>query len=209
MKDVRSGQRPNAADSDFSQSQWFRRGWTLQELLAPGRITFFAEDWKKIGKMANWNIMKRITLITRIPEGVLSDGETASCSVARRMSWASHRVTTRKEDMAYSLMGIFGITMPIIYGGRENMFVKFQREIMKNSVDQSIFAWTVELASPTETTGLLASSPAYFAEVDEILCDIFVDKFSNMINADHAPQTLLPHQPRHSNYLTREACHGE
>ncbi|KAF9229778.1 HET-domain-containing protein [Gyrodon lividus] len=193
MKDVRSGQRPHADGSDFSQSQWFRRGWTLQELLAPGKITFFAEDWERIGKMANRNIMTRITLITGIPEGVLSDGEPHSFSVARRMFWAARRETTKQEDMAYSLMGIFGITMPIIYGGGENMFVKFQREIMKRSVDQSIFAWTVESASSTETTGLLTSSPAYFAEVDEIQCNVFVDKFSDMIKPNPTPQTHYSH----------------
>ncbi|KIK94492.1 hypothetical protein PAXRUDRAFT_445493, partial [Paxillus rubicundulus Ve08.2h10] len=121
MNDVRSGQHPDADDSDFSRSQWFRRGWTLQELLAPGKITFFAEDWTRIGKTAHRKVMKRITRITGIPEGVLSDGDTASFSIARRMSWASHRMTTKKEDRAYSLMGIFGITMPIIYGGGENM----------------------------------------------------------------------------------------
>ncbi|KAF9231607.1 heterokaryon incompatibility protein-domain-containing protein [Melanogaster broomeanus] len=159
MNDVRSGQRPDAEDSDFSRSQWFRRGWTLQELLAPGRITFFAEDWERIGKKANQNIMKRITHITGIPEGVLSDGETTSFSVATRMTWASRRSTTKKEDKAYSLMGIFDITLPIIYGGRENVFVKFQREIMKRHADQSIFAWTAESTPPTATAGLLTHPP--------------------------------------------------
>ncbi|KAF8845519.1 HET-domain-containing protein [Paxillus ammoniavirescens] len=194
MNDVRSGQNPDADDSDFSRSQWFRRGWTLQELLAPAKITFFAEDWSRIGKKAHRRIMKRIGLITGIPEGVLSDGDTTSFSIARKMSWASQRTTTKKEDRAYSLMGVFEITMPIIYGGGENMFVKFQREIMKRSVDQSIFAWAVESASPTATTGLLTSSPAYFNEVDKIPYNVFVDKFSDLIKPDPTPpQTHYSH----------------
>ncbi|KAF9230320.1 hypothetical protein BU15DRAFT_91139 [Melanogaster broomeanus] len=193
MNDVRSGQRPDAEDSDFSRSQWFRRGWTLQELLAPGRITFFAEDWERIGKKANQNIMKRITHITGIPEGVLSDGETTSFSVATRMTWASRRSTTKKEDKAYSLMGIFDITLPIIYGGRENVFVKFQREIMKRHADQSIFAWTAESTPPTATAGLLTPSPAYFADVNEISDEVFVKDFAHMIKPDSRPPAHYSH----------------
>jgi hypothetical protein len=188
MNDVPSDQPPDAADSHFSRSQWFTRGWTLPELLAPGKITFFGEDWEKIGKKANRNIMKRIILITGIPEEVLSDGETTSFSVATRMTWASRRATTKKEDKAYSLMGIFDITMPIIYGGRENMFVMFQKEIMKRSADQSIFAWAVESASPTATAGLLASSPESFADVNEIPGVIFVKNFSYMMKPVPPPE---------------------
>ncbi|KAF9234938.1 hypothetical protein BU15DRAFT_78487 [Melanogaster broomeanus] len=188
MNDVQSGQCPDADDSDFSRSQWFRRGWTLQELLAPAKVTFFAKDWEKIGKKANQNIVKRITHITGIPKGVLSeDGETTSFSVATRMTWASRRSTTKEEDKAYSLMGIFGITFPIIYGGRENVFVKFQKEIMNRHPDQSIFAWTAESAPPTTTAGLLTPSPAYFADVTEISDEVFIKDFAHMIKPDSRP----------------------
>ncbi|KAF9230321.1 hypothetical protein BU15DRAFT_83780 [Melanogaster broomeanus] len=140
--------------------------------------------------------MKRITHVTGIPEGVLSgDGEleTTSFSVATRMTWASRRSTTKKEDRAYSLMGIFGITLPIIYGGSENVFVKFQKEIMKRHPDQSIFAWTAESAPPTATAGLLTPTPAYFADVDEISDEVFVKDFAHMIKPDSHPPAHYTH----------------
>ncbi|KIJ60162.1 hypothetical protein HYDPIDRAFT_32581 [Hydnomerulius pinastri MD-312] len=195
MNDVRSDQPPNADDSDFARSQWFRRGWTLQELLAPLNVTFFARDWKKIGKKAHQALVGRMSRITGIPANVLSvDGpRPESFSVARRMFWASQRETTRKEDMAYSLMGIMGVTMPIIYGGSENSFVRFQKEIMKNSHDQSIFAWVTESAPPSTTTGLLTSSPAYFTDVDEIPFNDFVVKFSKLMAPDPPPKADYSH----------------
>ncbi|KAF9231605.1 heterokaryon incompatibility protein-domain-containing protein [Melanogaster broomeanus] len=159
----------------------------------PEESRSFAKDWERIGKKANRNIMKGITHITGIPEGVLSDGETTSFSVATRMTWASSRSTTKKEDKAYSLMGIFDITLPIIYGGRENVFVKFQKEIMNRHPDQSIFAWTVKSPPPTATAGLLTPSPAYFADVNEISDEDFVKDFAHMIKPDSRPPTHYSH----------------
>jgi hypothetical protein len=62
-------------------------------------------------------------------------------SIAKMMSWASKRTTTRMEDIAYCLLGIFGVNMPLLYGEREKAFIRLQEEIMKNSDDQSLFAW--------------------------------------------------------------------
>ncbi|KAH7884123.1 heterokaryon incompatibility protein-domain-containing protein, partial [Phlebopus sp. FC_14] len=186
LSDVRSDQVLDANDSDFARSQWFKRGWTLQELLAPAKVIFFAADWKKIGRKGHPRVTNRISLVTGIPEQVLLDGDISSLSVARRLFWASKRETTRREDRAYSLMGLFDITMPIIYGGLDNTFVRFQKEIMKTSVDHSIFAWTVDSASPDITTGLLAPSPAYFMNVDEISYDDFILNFSTRIEAGRA-----------------------
>lgn len=81
-----------------------------------------------------------------------------SCSVARRLSWAATRYTTRVEDVAYSLMGLFGVNMPLLYGEGGRAFFRLQQEIMKTSDDQSILAFTQPVGH-----GLLADSPQRFA----------------------------------------------
>ena len=35
--------------NSFKQSEWFLRGWTLQELLAPRTVVFLARDWTILG----------------------------------------------------------------------------------------------------------------------------------------------------------------
>lgn len=96
---------------------------------------------------------------TNIPESILCDSEELeTTSIAQRMSWAADRVTTRKEDGAYSLMGIFGINMPLLYGEGDKAFYRLQEEIMRVSDDHSLFAWKAIAARG----GLLAPTPAAF-----------------------------------------------
>ncbi|KAK7462432.1 hypothetical protein VKT23_008031 [Stygiomarasmius scandens] len=79
------------------------------------------------------------------------------------MSWAAFRETTRPEDQAYCLMGIFNVSMPPIYGeGRAKAFMRLQQEIIKISDDRSIFAWTSNSRDTGELRGLLARSPEEF-----------------------------------------------
>ena len=86
------------------------------------------------------------------------------------MSWAANRVTTRVEDRAYSLMGIFNINMPLIYGEREKAFLRLQREIIRETNDESIFAWDMDSSSPTGTySGPLAPSPLSYAKCSNII----------------------------------------
>ncbi|KAJ4286648.1 hypothetical protein N0V88_007939 [Collariella sp. IMI 366227] len=124
----------------FNKSRWFGRGWTLQELLAPRKVVFYAKGWRVLGTKSS--LVKSIESITGIDELTLLEPKLLHhASVAQRLSWAANRTTTRHEDMAYSLMGLFGINMPIIYGEGENAFLRLQREIIKRSNDHSIFAW--------------------------------------------------------------------
>lgn len=150
---------------EFSKSQWFTRGWTLQELVAPNNLIFFSRDWEEIGSKSS--LTQWIEVITGIDRGVLLTNYQAEISVATRMCWASGRQTTRVEDRAYSLLGLFGVYMPTIYGEGENAFARLQIEIMKNSNDQSIFAW--KSSRRGDSSGLLASSPDDFAESRDIV----------------------------------------
>jgi len=155
------------------QSRWWTRGWTLQELIAPSEVYFFSADWKLIGSKEEGII--KISKITGITTDALKSRYNLSrISIAERMSWASQRKTTRAEDIAYSLMGIFDINMPLLYGeGGAKAFIRLQEEIMKVSYDQSILAWidprneNSELYDPSEPlrlNGVLAVHPKYFAK---------------------------------------------
>jgi hypothetical protein len=157
---------------ELEHSEWFRRGWTLQELLAPRQLWFIGWDWKHvIGSREE--LADSISAITNIPKRYILEfvGSTVSHttyhsglpSIAEIMSWASQRVTTRIEDMAYSLMGLFGVQMPLLYGEGRNAFLRLQLEILKMSDDESIFAWHTKSSSELGfDSGLLAPSPACF-----------------------------------------------
>ncbi|KAI3318290.1 HET-domain-containing protein [Xylariaceae sp. AK1471] len=115
-------------ESQFLASRWFTRGWTLQELLAPKSVEFFERESHRLGDKKS--LERQIHERTRIAVSALHGISLASFSVDERFKWAEDRETTREEDWAYSLFGIFGIFMPLLYGeGRENAAFRLRREI--------------------------------------------------------------------------------
>ncbi|KAK4183261.1 ankyrin repeat-containing domain protein [Podospora australis] len=139
--------------------RWFTRGWTLQELIAPAAVMFYDREWTEIGDKQSLATM--LCEITTIPDTILlRQSSPASASVAERMSWASIRETTRPEDLAYCLLGIFDVNMPMLYGEGDKAFIRLQEEIIKASDDHSIFAWSAPLDNLGN--GPLATSPAAF-----------------------------------------------
>ena len=184
LVDVPSSQGPftgDAVNETLAKSRWFTRGWTLQELIAPRNIQFFAQDWTLIGKKVppsriarepqpvmdeNESFLSIISVITGIEMQVLWNREKLNrVAAAKKMFWASKRETTREEDAAYSLMGLFGVSMPILYGeGLKKAFRRLQLDIIQRTTDQSIFVWKTETDDPDrEESGLLADSPLDFA----------------------------------------------
>ncbi|KAE9961583.1 hypothetical protein BLS_001731 [Venturia inaequalis] len=146
----------------------------LQELLAPPDLEFFSQSWTTIGTKRTLSDI--ISRITKIPAKILGGGSLSSVSIATRMSWAANRVTTRLEDVAYSLLGIFDVHMPLLYGEGHKAFIRLQEQIMKESDDHSLFAWK-NLHVPTSTSwtsevpkiDLLADAPAAFADAANII----------------------------------------
>ncbi|KAJ4250937.1 hypothetical protein NW762_011587 [Fusarium torreyae] len=163
--------------SKFFSSSWFRRGWTLQELLAPGELRFYDQEWNFMGSKAD--LSGEIETITGIPrEFLLGWVDFHKASVAQRMSWASKRETKREEDIAYCLLGIFDVTMPMIYGEGRKAFERLQLKIMEQTTDDSILAWGVQDSRSEPSTkswlgsisaGVFASSPAAFANCGDIV----------------------------------------
>jgi hypothetical protein len=158
---------PGFNSETFLKSKWFTRGWTLQELIAPLNLIFFNQAWKDIG--TKFSLHEYISQRTRIPSSLLLDLTISeSFPIAQRMSWASDRETKRVEDVAYCLMGIFGINMPMLYGEGDRAFIRLQEEIIRSSPDQSIFAWESDSWEDSRG-GLLARSPAAFSNSGNIV----------------------------------------
>ncbi|KAK0639879.1 hypothetical protein B0T16DRAFT_307820, partial [Cercophora newfieldiana] len=127
----------------IGESRWFTRGWTLQELIAPRSVTFYDKEWKQITE--RYESAREISAITGIEPKILAgEWDLSRMTVAQRMSWAARRETTRAEDIAYCLLGIFGVNMPLLYGEGDNAFHRLQQEILKSTSDQSIFAWGLD-----------------------------------------------------------------
>jgi hypothetical protein len=117
----------------LKSSRWFTRGWTLQELIAPSIVIFYDKNWNYIGTKSNLD--KEISRITGIDIRVLRGCALRTCSVQQRMFWASKRTTTRDEDKAYCLMGLFNVHMPLIYGEGETKALKRLREEIKKEAE--------------------------------------------------------------------------
>lgn len=158
----------------FKWSRWFTRGWTLQELIAPQIVEFYAADWKPIGTKEK--LQNEIAAITGIDPGALLGEDLSTFNIAQRMSWASQRSTTRLEDRAYSLLGIFQVNMPLVYGEGNRAFLRLQEEILKNTEDYTIFAWPgaeygdytlrVEPSNAEDEVSIFASDPAQFRRLE-------------------------------------------
>jgi Heterokaryon incompatibility protein (HET) len=115
-------------EADFRRSRWFTRGWTLQELLAPASVTFYSSQYKQLGDKQS--LARLIHEITDISLPALNGHLLDAFSVTERMAWAAERQTTKEEDGAYCLLGIFNIFMPLIYGeGKDSALKRLQREI--------------------------------------------------------------------------------
>ncbi|KAK7455253.1 hypothetical protein VKT23_011125 [Stygiomarasmius scandens] len=215
LSDVFGVEDPRDAGSTFRRSRWFKRGWTLQELLAPPYAVFLNRGWREIG--TKWSLRDTISAITSIPSCVLEGGDIEKFSIAQRMSWAALRKTTRSEDQAYCLMGIFGVSMPPLYGeGGTKAFMRLQQEIIKISDDRSIFAWTAPTGE-AEPRGLLARSPYEFrasggigiSESGTIPSNHSSFTFNNNGLHIHTPLVPAPLDSENNLFLASLLCRSE
>ncbi|KAF5339467.1 hypothetical protein D9758_015309 [Tetrapyrgos nigripes] len=217
LSDVSGEYHPGHEKSNFRDGRWFTRGWTLQELLAPEYVVFLDKGWEKIG--TRWSLQDVVSAVTGIPVDVFEGRIIDEYSVAQRMSWAVFRETTRPEDQAYCLLGVFGVSMSPIYGeGGVKVFMQLQQEIIRISDDRSILAWVA--APPTEeqekewqnnlparkakTRGLLARSPYEFRMSGDIKAsnvELVGNKSSYSFNNNglhiHLPFIPIPSSSEH------------
>ncbi|KAF7533415.1 hypothetical protein G7054_g7110 [Neopestalotiopsis clavispora] len=120
----------NAWERDFPKSRWFTRGWTLQELVAPPCVEFFSAECHLLGDKQS--LIQPVHEATGIAISALRGRPLCDFIERERISWAQGRQTKREEDMAYSLLGIFGVQMPLLYGeGAKNANFRLRRAIAK------------------------------------------------------------------------------
>jgi hypothetical protein len=137
----------------FADSEWFRRGWTLQELLAPSSVYFFDRQWEDIG--TKHTLSKEISYITTIPQDVL-ENDTSICDIApfTKMSWMVGRKTTRPPDGGYCLSGLLGISMESDYD-----------ETLGRSLER---LWTAFIDANPEYRNTLKKGASLFDILDEL-----------------------------------------
>ncbi|KAM7203277.1 hypothetical protein V8F33_002268 [Rhypophila sp. PSN 637] len=161
--------------------RWITRGWTLQEMIASREIHFYSSRDASVGCKylgTKEQFSDALAEATNVPRDVLTCRRSVgSYSVAQRMSWASKRSTTRPEDMAYCLLGIFGVNMPLIYGERDRAFRRLQEHIIRGSNDMTIFAWEPVSSSST------ASGTGRQGRVEYGFCSIFATSPANFQNS--------------------------
>ncbi|KAK4195712.1 heterokaryon incompatibility protein-domain-containing protein [Triangularia verruculosa] len=157
-----------SSESGLACSRWFTRGWTLQELIAPRDVRFYDREWNFRG--TKMDLSHQIHTITGIPESLLRHESTVfDFATAQRMSWVARRETTRIEDIAYCMLGIFNVSMSPRYGERMEAFTRLQKKIIKQPMAElGIFAWTNKQARAGEVSGVLAESPSFFQDCTDM-----------------------------------------
>ncbi|KAG6332358.1 hypothetical protein ID866_6730 [Astraeus odoratus] len=138
----------------LSSSVWFRRGWTLQELLASQKILFYAQDWSPCMNSTAQNhkqdvhFLNALNQATGIPCQYLSKFHPNMDNARLKLQWATTRQTTRPEDIAYSLFGMFNLHLPVLYGeGKEKSLIRLLHEVLSHTCDISILHWAGEQSS--------------------------------------------------------------
>ncbi|KAI6040826.1 hypothetical protein EDC04DRAFT_2602066 [Pisolithus marmoratus] len=141
-------------NTSLRSSEWFSRGWTLQELLAPSRVLFYTQNWSPYRNLQSLNhktdaaMLEELRAATGIDHRFLTDFSPGTNDARSRLQWASSRRTTRPEDIAYSLFGIFNVHLPVMYGeSAEHALGRLLAEIVSKSGDISILDW-VGVPSP-------------------------------------------------------------
>lgn len=141
LEDVPSDDNVHEKGSAFRRARWHTRGWTLQEFLAPTFLVFLSCDWDRLGTK-----LELVTLLTEITK-IRGEFITRKLSfhnnatISERMHWAAHRITSRLEDEAYCLLGLFDVNMPTLYGEGRRAFQRLQYELVKQQFDASLLAW--------------------------------------------------------------------
>jgi hypothetical protein len=199
--------------------RWFTRGWCLQELIAPKRVELYDNKWNCIGVKADMATL--LSNITQIDEQVLFErSRFRAVPAGRRMSWAANRTTTRQEDLAYCLLGLFDVNMPMLYGEGPKAFIRLQLEIIKTSSDLSLFAFSSQKSDDARWnsasnlsgpySGVFATSPKDF-----VGCGNVVDNGTNIYWNDtfaltnrglHLPRAKLQVDFQHQCYILPLKC---
>ncbi|KAJ8592030.1 hypothetical protein M405DRAFT_813388 [Rhizopogon salebrosus TDB-379] len=139
---------PSSKSGALAMSVWNTRGWTVQEFLASEVVLFYQKDWtlylddRSPNHKNSAAIMRELEDATGIDSRALVNFHPGMRGAREKLQWASARVTTLPEDMAYSLFGIFGVRLPVIYGeGKQHALRRLLQEIVAQSGDITALDW--------------------------------------------------------------------
>ncbi|KAG1771776.1 heterokaryon incompatibility protein-domain-containing protein [Suillus occidentalis] len=150
---------PSIKSGALKNSAWTTRGWTVQEFLAPNVILFYHKDWdlylddRSPNHKESATIMKELEHSTGINARALVAFKPGMRGAREKLHWASRRITTVPEDIAYSLFGIFGIQLPVLYGEmKQHAMGRLLQEIVARSGDITALDW---VGKPSEFNSCL------------------------------------------------------
>ena len=153
---------------DLWEDVWFTRGWTLQELLAPGTMKFYGKGWVPLSDSVNdkqdIRMLDALSRATGIPHRDLRSFRPGTRDVHRKMMWASNRTTTRVEDIAYCLIGLFDVSLTIAYGEGQRAFYRLMEAIINRCGEWEIMAWA---GRPSADSAALPESPRCYKTLGE------------------------------------------
>lgn len=133
LSDVPSRSSEDNWEDTFRQSRWFKRGWTLQELIAPREVVFYACNGDKLGDRASLETL--ICEVTGVAKDAIYGRHLNSFSFDEKMSWMAKRSTKKVEDGVYSMLGLFDVSMPVVYGeGHDKALRPLRREIDETAI---------------------------------------------------------------------------
>lgn len=139
----------SAGPGSLKESEWHRRGWTLQEFLASRNILFYSRNWTLYRNIQSLNhkqvpsILDELEVATSIKKESISAFSPGLKNAREKLRWASHRTTTVEEDVAYSLFGIFDLQLSVFYGEKkEKALGRLLQEIVARSGDVLVLEWT-------------------------------------------------------------------
>ncbi|KEY66364.1 hypothetical protein S7711_05798 [Stachybotrys chartarum IBT 7711] len=161
LEDLSAGQGP-PLDDDWSRCSYWKRAWTLPEVIVPPRVEFFDKNWNHCGSKSSPDILPLLSRITNIPARVLLDPSAlADICLAARISWFADKLTSRDEDAAYAMLPLVGLGLYVEYGeGGKRAFLRLMEALVHRTRDGSIFAWRSN--GSESVRGLLAHSPSEF-----------------------------------------------
>ncbi|KIJ58830.1 hypothetical protein HYDPIDRAFT_119185 [Hydnomerulius pinastri MD-312] len=165
---------------DLGRDVWFTRGWTLQELLAPRAMKFYGQGWRPLSTSSNdkqdVSMMNALSRATSIPIDDLRYFRPGTRDVHEKMMWASTRTTTRVEDIAYCLIGIFDVSMAIAYGEGQRAFYRLMEAIIHRCGEWQIMAWA---GQPSADSAALPESPRCFRELSPIRTETTISSYGS------------------------------
>ncbi|KAG1793189.1 uncharacterized protein HD556DRAFT_525147 [Suillus plorans] len=182
LSDVPPSSQPGA----LARSVWNERGWTFQEFVAPKVVIFYQNDWSLYLDDRSPNhkespaIMKELEDATGIDARALISFRPGMSNARQRLQWASSRVTTLQEDIAYSLFGIFGVHLPVMYGEKkQNALGRLLQEIVARSGDITVLDW---IGQPSEFNSCLPAYITSYATSPRTLPSLSEDQIQKSIS---------------------------